>query len=396
MSSWRDEVAVEIDDNVAEVTCIGQQIHTKEGFLAACEMQAELDSGKWKLADDILINTWNGQLEGGYPIQLWQVKGRFVRTNPEPILPVISPVEINLSITPKDKYKANEGLLLHITDPHFGFSRNIDTGELVPYHDREALSVVLQIAQETDFDTVVWGGDIMDFAEWSSNYSKSPEFYWTTKPAVLEAAWWIGKIIESNPKARHIAMAGNHEERLPRAIRDHLPAAYGLQSGDLDIDNSLLSIPSLLGLDKLGVEWVGDYPAQHFIVPDKLCVEHGNTTSKNPGYAAWKIVSESTYSRLYGHGHKRERATKTFPTSDGIGEITAASPGCLCRIDGVVPGHDPVNQHWSQGVGIASYSETGLDNCRIIEIKNGVAKYNEWIKANDVLEIIKKDTNWKF
>lgn len=397
--TWRDDVHVEyeIGENDAHVICEGTQIRTKAQFLDAVDMQKELDSGEWKISGKILANTWNGQLKGGYPIQMFQFKAKFIKTDPKPVLPAIEPINVNLGELPEPRPNLeNSNLLLHITDPHFGFSRNVDTGKLEPYHDRRALSILLQIARMVDFNAVAWGGDILDFAEWSSHYTKSPEFYWTTKPALLEAAWWIGQIVKANPNAEHVAMAGNHEERLPRAIQDHLPAAYGLTAGDIDVPQDLLSLPTLLGLEKMGVKWVGEYPSQHFIVPG-LSVEHGKTSSKNPGYAAWKIVSESIHSRLYGHGHKREIATKTLVRKDGdVQEITAASPGCLCRIDGTVPGHDPVAQHWTQGVGIAEYSEDGLKDYRIVQIINGKAKMGYWLEAGDELEMIKQDTGWAF
>lgn len=55
-------------------------------------------------------------------------------------------------------------------------------------------------------------------------------------------------------------------------------------------------------------------------------------TATAHGYLATEKVSV-----IYGHIHRREYAARTREDRDGPKEIMAATPGCLARIDGVVP-----------------------------------------------------------
>jgi hypothetical protein len=60
---------------------------------------------------------------------------------------------------------------------------------------------------------------------------------------------------------------------------------------------------------------------------------------------------------------------------------TAASFGCLCKLDpGVVPGMKHL-QNWQQGVGVVWYEEDGLEQFRteFIPIINGRAIYTSEI-----------------
>ena len=78
------------------------------------------------------------------------------------------------------------------------------------------------------------------------------------------------------------------------------------------------------------------------------------------GYLATEKVSV-----IYGHIHRREYAARTREDRDGPKEIMAATPGCLARIDGVVPstkgGTDldgrPMTRHedWQQGCAVVRY-----------------------------------------
>ena len=85
------------------------------------------------------------------------------------------------------------------------------------------------------------------------------------------------------------------------------------------------------------------------------------------GSTAHKYLAREKTSVIYGHIHRREWAERTREDHDGPKTTMAASPGCLARIDGVVPstkgGMDldgrPVVRHedWQSGFAVVDYEE---------------------------------------
>jgi len=70
-------------------------------------------------------------------------------------------------------------------------------------------------------------------------------------------------------------------------------------------------------------------------------------------------------STIFGHVHRIEMQHKTRRTKDGPRHSFAATPGCLCRLDGAVPSTKsstdskgrPVGsvENWQQGVGVVTF-----------------------------------------
>jgi hypothetical protein len=174
----------------------------------------------------------------------------------------------------------------------------------------------------------------------------------------------------------------------------HLAEAYRLKPTNLDAD-TVVSVPYLLGLDDLEINWIGDYPNGKLWLNDALTVEHGSVAKVNPGDTAKDIALKSPVSVIFGHIHRIERATRNADGRNGQRKIRAVSPGCVCRVDGVVPGHR-LKQHWQQGFAIAHYDDHNYHAIETIEIEDGRAIYGgEVFLGEDPLEQIIEDTGWK-
>jgi hypothetical protein len=101
-----------------------------------------------------------------------------------------------------------------------------------------------------------------------------------------------------------------------------------------------------------------------FWLNDRLKVVHGDKVASG-GSTAHKYLATEKVSVIYGHIHRREWAERTREDRDGAKTIMAASPGCLARIDGVVPstkgGHDldgrPLHrsEDWQSGVAVVMF-----------------------------------------
>jgi len=332
---------------------------------------------------------------------LWGVTARFEERSPEAFEPVVQPVRV--SMPPLDKLPHTKPLgvkrALLLPDPHVGYRKGMQNNVLDPFHDRRAMDVALQIAQRNYFEYTIWLGDLNDAAEWTDKFQTEPEFWWTTQPTVCELAWWLARFRQADENGKHVAIEGNHDIRPENSIVRSMKQAYRLRPArQLDAPHAL-SMRHLLGLDDIGVEWVGGYPEAVYYVEDVFAATHGDVVSGTPGGTAWKMAQRWDIPVVFGHAHRREMATRTIYERDGIREIMAFTPGCLCRVDGVVPGHKR-GQHWQQGIGVVTFREGMEPQIEMVPIHDGQALYRgEIYKAREeevILASIDAGTDWDF
>lgn len=255
---------------------------------------------------------------------------------------------------------------LILPDPQFGY--HWSTEGLDPYHDERSLSIVRQIARDERPDLAIWLGDVLDLPMFS-RFKQFPSFAHTFQPTLDRAHEEIAVIAELCGESRYIS--GNHDERLHNAVVDNLSAAAGVRVAKRSTEPGdewpALSIPNLLALPDLGVEYVGAYPAGATYINDNLAAIHGRKLGNKKRSAAQEVVEDERVSVIYGHTHHRALAAKTRNSRGAAKYNVAYSPGCLCRIDGIVPGTntgiDPFGNYirsfadWQQGVGIIRYEE---------------------------------------
>jgi hypothetical protein len=196
-----------------------------------------------------------------------------------------------------------------------------------------------------------------------------PEFFWTTQPALLEWSWWLTQFRLARPGAEIKALEGNHDVRMPNLIATNMRQAYKLRPVDeLSLPPSL-SVPRLLALHKLKVEYVDNYPDNGYWLNQNVFITHGDIVRGNPGDTAKAISSKQAFTTVFGHIHRRESVTRRMKTHDGDLIYTAFSPGAACHIDGRVPGSRSGDQ-WQQGIAVIEYTEDS-ENIVPIAIRNG-------------------------
>ena len=347
---------VKIEDNEKgnqrEITSKSITIKTLGELLKFCEV----DLAVWRV-DRHVVNFWGNSENPNTQIKAW-----LVRIEPIAVRPSVQPVQISLTkplaVIDQDALESRPigafADALFVPDPHFGFSRSLRTGILTPYHDRDALGVALAWAKMTQPTYIIFLGDVFDLADWSDKFQRTPNMYWTTQPALLEAAWWVGQFRLACPTAKVVIIEGNHDERMRRAIVSDMQEAYGLRETGAEFP--ALSIPGLMGLEKMGVEWVGDYPDGEYRLDAHLVAVHGVNTKNKSGATVGDLAETREESTVIGHIHRIELATRTRYFNDFSRYVTAMSPGCLCRIDGVVPGVQK-KQNWQQGIGYGWWNE---------------------------------------
>jgi len=154
------------------------------------------------------------------------------------------------------------------------------------------------------------------------------------------------------PKAEIIFKAGNHEEWLDAYISTHAAAFEGL-----------VSLPSLLHLDDLGIKWVCD---KRMIKLGKLNVFHGHEFGSGSGganVARWLLLrSGGGTASACGHFHRTDSAGGRN-SNDFLS--AAWGVGCLCKLD---PFWLAQNQ-WNHGYALVDLAKGGdfqFHNRRII------------------------------
>lgn len=355
------------------------------------EFKVDLDV--W-FVSEYKINKWEvaAKQDGVLVVEpLFQIKADLKRKVRFPSSVVIQPVRITSCASKQPtRRRSNTQKIIVVPDMHIGFTRNLKTGELNPFHDRLAISAALQVTQDFHPDTIVFLGDMLDLAEWTDKFVRSPEFYNTTQPAIIELSWWLSQFRNACKNARIIALEGNHEARLSTMINVHLSSAYQLHPSSVEIP--VMSINNLCDLERLGIEYIGGYPSAFWI--DGIRFEHGVNVSQQPGDTAKRVVLRSSENVVFGHTHRIERATRSMWIGEKQKAITALSPGCLCRLDCVVPGHKR-GQNWQQA--FTKIHTGNLPQFEIIGIENGKCLHCGNIYTGiDVVKTLAKDTGWNF
>ena len=390
-----ESVTDEANGNQREIDSKSARITTLDQLVELCKIDLEV----WAIERHV-VNKWEVGVKDPATGQvivepLFQVKAWLAKKSPEAIKPAISPVSVSMgqySRPAPGKGRLKSALI--IPDPQFGFSRDIMRGKLTPFHDRQALDIVLQIAQAIQPDLTVFLGDVMDFSGWSDKYIRSPEFFFTTQPALIEAAWYMAHI-RAQTSGEVYYLEGNHDQRPEKQIVTHLVDAYGLRSADHLEAAPVMSIDNLLGLSRMGIRYVDNYPDGEVWLNDALRCVHGDKARSNPGNTAAAVVKESDSSVIFGHCHRKELATKTLPGRHGYRTVMAYSPGCLCHVDGRVPGSSKFN-HWQQGAAVVWFDEKTYTIVPV-DIDHGSAIYNGGLVSGaDYLPSLRADTSWEF
>tara|TARA_Y100000296_G_scaffold45626_1_gene52244 strand:- start:2683 stop:3807 length:1125 start_codon:yes stop_codon:yes gene_type:complete len=262
------------------------------------------------------------------------------------------------TVTPKKfnivKTKRDLNIDVVLPDAQVGFKKNFDTGELSPLHDLKAISVATEIVKEIRPNRIILLGDMLDLPDWSTHFMRSPEFYFTTQPSLDWLSSWISEL---RPYCNEMVyIEGNHEKRMIDSIVQNTIQAYGIKPANEPDVPPILSVPYMLGLHKMGVEYVGNYPHGEFYINDNLVCIHGNKVGPKSGQSIMKMLDSPRISVIQGHVHRLEMGHKTVWTHGQPKIYQAISLGTLARIDGIVPGGG-TRYNWQQGFGIVEYDK---------------------------------------
>ncbi|GAC1611995.1 MAG: hypothetical protein NVS3B26_30480 [Mycobacteriales bacterium] len=246
-----------------------------------------------------------------------------------------------------------------LPDPQIGYRRDLTTGQLDPFHDEHAIALAMQVVARVKPDLIINLGDTIDLAEFS-RFEQEPGFALTTQASLDAAHRFLASQRATAPHAEIRLIEGNHDRRLTKFIIANAKAACYLRPAATPPSTwPVMSVPHLLRLDDLGVSYVEGYPAGITWINDRLACVHGERLKVS------QVVDEERVSVIQGHIHRLARQHKTWRVRDGSRTTLAASPGCLCRIDGSVPSTKGSTdsfgnaikrpEDWQHGVGVVTY-----------------------------------------
>jgi len=304
-------------------------------------------SKTWEVsAFDRVANEWTTKLNHGYdhgPGEQGEIDGQQFITQAPPI---------KITPTRRKKLTRQDSLSIFAGDAQIGFR-----GE-EPFHDETAMALFQQAVVELQPDNVIFTGDMIDLPA-MSRWEQRPEWQHTTQAAIDRYSSFLAQTRANAPNAKIVVVHGNHEARMDTSIRRDAANLLGLRRANAEHELSVLTLQYLVRYEDFGVESVDGYPNAAYWLEDNLKVTHG-TNVKKGGSNANKYLNEEEETTIFGHTHRLEIAYKTIATRLGQRVIAAASPGCLARTDGYVPGfHYSVNnegatvpraEDWQQGI----------------------------------------------
>jgi len=301
--------------------------------------RAQVDLSTWRV-ERYVANAWTTPLSEGRVGQMHQVKAWLARVWPAEVRPVepVRPLQRRKPVVQRGTVER----ALIIPDSQNGCWWSQKRDKLYPLHDRRAWDLAVQVAQLLQPQHIVLLGDMLDLAVWTKKYLRQPTHRFTTQPAVDELHWWIAQLRLACPEARIVYLEGNHEARANVLLVSQLAELADMQ---------VVTVPKLLALDQLDVEYSGPYDSEYWLW--EVRVHHGEIVRKRGGQTVGAaFMDDTSYSQVFGHIHRHELAWNTIHGPRGPQQIFALSPGTITRIEpGVVPAFKRRN-NWQQGLAL--------------------------------------------
>lgn len=213
----------------------------------------------------------------------------------------------------------------------------------IPYEDKRAYQLMLDVAQEIKPDEIVILGDYADFYGVNS-HGKSPSISETLEDEIYEVHARLRELKKLFPKSKRVFIEGNHEYRLARYIQNKCPDLYGL-----------LNVNSLLELNCYGFEFIPYGPNQKYsVLGSKLFARHEPLAGGK--HVAQNTVEKAMKSVIFGHTHRLQEAQTVAMDGQNFRGISSGWLGDHTHpVMQYVKGH----HQWAHGFSIVTVLDDG-------------------------------------
>jgi hypothetical protein len=183
----------------------------------------------------------------------------------------------------------------------------------IPYHDPRALDVATQIFIDAKINRLIYNGDWGDYLDLGTHpKGDRDELYIGIEREVQEQRDLLHECHKAINPDEADWNDGNHEWRVQRAFwKDPKLAAKVLKIKYTEMQligsvKEAISIPAILGLDKLKIRYSGPYPNGCWLrkgveEQDNVYVHHGYTARKKAGYTVSGQMDDHWCSQIVGH-----------------------------------------------------------------------------------------------
>jgi hypothetical protein len=159
----------------------------------------------------------------------------------------------------------------------------------MPFHDEAAMDVALQITNwlyhNDRVDGVINLGDFLDLPS-QGRFEQEAAFAGTTQKAFDRGHKFLQEQrAAAGPQAEIVLIEGNHDRRMEKFVMINAARAWGLKRANID-ELPVMSIPYLLRLDEIGVEYIDAYPAGSYWLTENLRAIHGSKVRSGGSTAA--------------------------------------------------------------------------------------------------------------
>lgn len=301
-----------------------------------------------------------------------------------PVVQPAAPVKVTFRGSVRKVRPATDGLerAVILPDPQIGY-RIDHSGQLEPFHDDAALDAAVALCRLVRPDRIVCLGDTLDLPA-QGRYRQEPSWAMATQHAIDRAHAWLAALSELAPVD---LLEGNHDARLSNYVKDNAMAAYGLKRANEPDSWPQLSVAALLRLDELSVNYVGGYPVGAVWLSPNLCCIHGQKLKLG------QVLEDApNVCVVQGHTHKASFVYRQRRSFEGPALMWAASPGCLCRTDGAVPGVNAAvdertgrsitrAQDWHQGCAVVTYASDGstMPHYEFVPVEDGLCRWRDHV-----------------
>lgn len=211
-----------------------------------------------------------------------------------------------------------------------------------PEHDKDFHAKFLSWLKENRPHRIVILGDLLENADVSRWQDREGQ---ASARESIEAAYCILRdYIDASPDSHITWIQGNHDLRIEAYTANGAPKVAGVcRAGE---DQPVLSVPHLLRLDELRIDYIADYPLGKVKLADNLAVIHGKIVKKGAGATALANLEKRGYSIISGHTHRAGVVFKTVMDIDDTPSThMAAETGTMKKIKPEVFDEAPDHQN---------------------------------------------------
>lgn len=294
--------------------------------------------------------------------QLYYREGRAFK--PVPLEVPLTPTQIELSTEATEVKLATEGISAfkarHIA---FGDSQ-------IPDVDQRAVEAVLRVNDDWKATDAWIMGDMIN-ATTVGKYGFPASYDRDLNSEIQEGRGLMTLIAqrlkEANPDVKIKYLEGNHEYRLQKYLDKNARELALLTEGD---GQQTISLPRLMGLNDLGIEWIPYWEDEHI---EQATILHGNIARVKGGYTAQAYIDRYGETTIAGHTHRLAMVARTQSGEEKFGIET----GSLCKRKMEVPYVREGQVDWQQGFALVGVDQTNTLYPAVVPIINGRAMFGQ-------------------